>query len=57
MDTKLPPGFPVKIEIPVFPTVTAKVTFQQFKWDDTLSDDLFIIPTDYKEDPNRFPEL
>ncbi|CAD5111853.1 DgyrCDS1117 [Dimorphilus gyrociliatus] len=57
MDTKLPPGFPVKIEIPVFPTVTAKVTFQQFKWDDSLAEDLFIIPNEYREDPNRFPEL
>ena len=25
---KLPPGFPVQIEIPIFPTIVAKVTFQ-----------------------------
>ncbi|XP_071116878.1 ankyrin repeat domain-containing protein 13C-like [Haliotis cracherodii] len=57
MTTKLPPGFPVKIEIPVFPTVTAKVTFTMFEWQEELPEELFIIPSDYREDPNRFPDL
>ncbi|KAJ8371972.1 hypothetical protein AAFF_G00297940 [Aldrovandia affinis] len=30
---KLPPGFPVKLDIPVFPTITATVTFQEFCYD------------------------
>ncbi len=28
VDMKLPPGFPVKVDIPVLPTVSARVTFQ-----------------------------
>ena len=28
LNTKLPPGFPVKFEVPVLPTVTATVTFE-----------------------------
>uniref|UniRef100_A0A3Q1ENQ3 Ankyrin repeat domain 13C n=1 Tax=Acanthochromis polyacanthus TaxID=80966 RepID=A0A3Q1ENQ3_9TELE len=53
---KLPPGFPVKLDIPVFPTITATVTFQEFRYDefDAL---IFTIPNDYKEDPSRFPDL
>ncbi|KAL5016839.1 hypothetical protein ScPMuIL_006428 [Solemya velum] len=57
MHTKLPPGFPVKIEIPVFPTVTAKVTFNCFEWRDNLDDTMFVVPSHYREDQNRFPDL
>ncbi|XP_052778178.1 ankyrin repeat domain-containing protein 13C-like [Mya arenaria] len=57
MENKLPPGFPVKLELPVFPTVTAKVTFCFFEWRDDLSDELFSIPSTYLEDPTRFPDL
>ncbi|XP_033737390.1 ankyrin repeat domain-containing protein 13C-like isoform X2 [Pecten maximus] len=57
MTTKLPDGFPVKIEIPVFPTVTAKVTFNSFEWKEDLPDRLFYIPPEYIEDPKRFPDL
>ncbi|XP_064624930.1 ankyrin repeat domain-containing protein 13C-like isoform X2 [Lineus longissimus] len=57
MLTRLPPGFPVKIEIPVFPTVTAKITFQVFKYDNNIPGHKFRIPRDYHEDPNRFPDL
>ncbi|XP_036410620.1 ankyrin repeat domain-containing protein 13C-like [Megalops cyprinoides] len=53
---KLPPGFPVKLDIPVFPTVTATVTFQEFHYD-TFDDSIFTIPSDFKEDPSRFPDL
>ena len=28
VEMKLPPGFPVKLDIPVLPTVSARVTFQ-----------------------------
>ncbi|KAJ7401493.1 ankyrin repeat domain-containing protein 13C-like protein [Pitangus sulphuratus] len=53
---KLPPGFPVKLDIPVFPTITATVTFQEFRYDE-FDDSIFTIPDDYKEDPSRFPDL
>uniref|UniRef100_A0A8C5T3T9 Ankyrin repeat domain 13C n=1 Tax=Malurus cyaneus samueli TaxID=2593467 RepID=A0A8C5T3T9_9PASS len=39
---KLPPGFPVKLDIPVFPTITATVTFQEFRYDEF--DDSIEIP-------------
>ena len=44
-------------EIPVFPTVTAKITFQEFRWDNNIEDSHFVIPKSYKEDPTRFPDL
>ncbi|XP_016300876.1 ankyrin repeat domain-containing protein 13C-like [Sinocyclocheilus anshuiensis] len=53
---KLPPGFPVKLDIPVFPTITATVTFEEFRYDE-FDDSIFTIPNDYKEDPSRFPDL
>ncbi|XP_042191739.1 ankyrin repeat domain-containing protein 13C isoform X2 [Callorhinchus milii] len=53
---KLPPGFPVKLDIPVFPTITATVTFQEFRYDG-FDESIFSIPSDYREDPSRFPEL
>uniref|UniRef100_A0A3Q3W590 Ankyrin repeat domain-containing protein n=1 Tax=Mola mola TaxID=94237 RepID=A0A3Q3W590_MOLML len=53
---KLPPGFPVKLDIPVFPTITATVTFQEFRYDQ-FDESIFTIPGDYKEDPSRFPDL
>uniref|UniRef100_A0A8C4Q9V4 Ankyrin repeat domain 13C n=1 Tax=Eptatretus burgeri TaxID=7764 RepID=A0A8C4Q9V4_EPTBU len=54
---KLPPGFPVKLDIPVFPTITATVTFQEFRTIDQLPPNMFKIPSNYHEDPNRFPDL
>ncbi|CAG2166061.1 unnamed protein product [Oppiella nova] len=54
---KLPPGFPVKIDIPILPTVTARITFLSFSLDDDISDALFEIPADFTEDSNRFPDL
>ena len=30
---------------------------QDFTWKDDLCDDLFTVPSDYVEDPTRFPEL
>lgn len=54
---KLPPGFPVKLDIPILPTVSAKITFQQFRFLDEIPEYLFDIPSDFREDPNRFPDL
>jgi len=44
-------------EIPVFPTVTAKVTFQEFEWKQALDAQLFVIPDNYREDPKHFRDL
>ncbi|XP_023240014.1 ankyrin repeat domain-containing protein 13C-like [Centruroides sculpturatus] len=54
---KLPSGFPVKIDIPILPTVTARITFQDFHFRKDLADALFDVPSEYQEDPNRFPDL
>ncbi|XP_063229928.1 ankyrin repeat domain-containing protein 13C [Bacillus rossius redtenbacheri] len=54
---KLPPGFPVKIDIPILPTVTAKITFQEFAFRNDIKPELFEIPANYVEDPTRFPDL
>lgn len=54
---KLPPGFPAKLEIPVLPTIVARITFQDFVWKDDLADNLFVIPAEYKEDPHHFPDF
>lgn len=39
-------GFPVKLDIPCFPTVTAKVTFLTHQ-EMEVEEDLFVIPEDY----------
>ncbi|KAL8178483.1 UNVERIFIED_CONTAM: Ankyrin repeat domain-containing protein 13C [Gekko kuhli] len=43
-------------DIPVFPTITATVTFQEFRYDE-FDESIFTVPDDYKEDPSRFPDL
>lgn len=50
---KLPNGFPVKIDIPILPTVSAKITFQKFEFRKNISPDLFEIPKSYTEDSMR----
>ncbi|EFP09057.1 hypothetical protein GCK72_003906 [Caenorhabditis remanei] len=54
---RLPPGFPVCVEIPLLATIAAKVTFQKFQFTNDIHDKLFTIPTSYREDPTRFPDL
>lgn len=44
------------LDIPVFPTITATVTFQEFRYDE-FDESIFFIPAEYKEDPCRFPDL
>lgn len=51
---KLPPGFPVKIDIPVLATVTATITFQEFSFRNDIPSELFEIPVHYVEDPHRY---
>lgn len=52
--SKLPNGFPVKVEIPILPTVTAKITFQHFEFRENIDKELFNVPSDYVEDPGRY---
>nr|XP_039259237.1 ankyrin repeat domain-containing protein 13C-like [Styela clava] len=51
---KLPPGFPVRIDLPIFPTVKATVSFPQFQFRNDFDDDFFSVPKSYKEDPSWF---
>lgn len=44
-------------DIPILPTVTACITFQDFQFNVEIPDSDFEIPSDYLEDPNRFPDL
>ena len=55
---KLPKkGFPISIHIPIIPTVSAKITFQDFEFRNNISDELFDIPDNYTLDETRFPDL
>ncbi|VDK44507.1 unnamed protein product [Anisakis simplex] len=54
---RLPPGFPVRLEIPLLPTISAKITFQKLVFRDDLTTKMFKIPKSYREDANRFPDL
>ncbi|KAK7595008.1 hypothetical protein V9T40_001441 [Parthenolecanium corni] len=54
MDNKLPPGFPVRLEIPIKLGISAKVSILKFQTAETLSEevlheDLFKIPKDYED--------
>ncbi|CAG0918024.1 unnamed protein product [Notodromas monacha] len=55
VNVKLPPGFPVRVDIPVVPTVTATITFQDFAFRSDFEDSFFTIPSDYVEDPRSWP--
>ena len=49
VELRLPPGFPVKINIPIVPTVKATVSFPEFEFTDDLPASLFAVPSDYKK--------
>lgn len=52
---KLPPGFPVKLDIPVFPTVTAVITLE--KYEESISaTNKFLVPRDYHKVVPRMKE-
>ena len=40
-------------EIPVFPTVTAKVAFEDFQWRTDFDAKFFRVPKDYREVASR----
>ncbi|KAL3115805.1 hypothetical protein niasHT_007810 [Heterodera trifolii] len=59
---KLPEGFPVRVEMPIFATIQARIIFQQFRWcgegaSPAFPDAMFRIPDDYREDPKRFKRM
>lgn len=47
----------MNIDIPILPTVSAKITFQAFEFRDDIDGELFEVPSSYIEDPSRFPDL
>ncbi|KAI1706022.1 hypothetical protein DdX_13250 [Ditylenchus destructor] len=55
--SKLPPGFPVYLEIPLLPTISAKITFQKFEWRNDLTAKFFTIPGAYAEDSKLYSDL
>ena len=48
MERQFPEGFPVKLDIPVFPTVSARVTFKGCSLD-PVSEDMFTVPKGFEE--------
>ena len=56
IEQKLPPGFPVKIKMPIFPTVTAEVSFLEYS-EAEVDDAMMTVPSDYVEDAGRFAKL
>lgn len=57
INLKLPPGFPVKIDIPIVPTVTAKVSFKNFNKNYAFNEKLFKIPDEYVEEESVLDKL
>ena len=47
---KLPAGFPVKIDIPIVPAISAKVCFQGFERECNADEALFRVPGGYREE-------
>lgn len=47
IEGKLPNGFPVKLDIPVFPTVSARVVFKHYS-DESISDKVFEVPSSFR---------
>lgn len=38
----------IYLEIPMMPTIVARISFQDFLWKDEIEDGLFQIPEDFK---------
>eukprot|EP00126_Sphaerothecum_destruens_P011272 Sdes_comp20886_c0_seq1m17944 len=49
LTTKLPEGFPIQLDIPVFPTTSATITFKTFL-EAPLLQDLFTLPDNYQQE-------
>lgn len=49
IELKIPnEGFPVRIELPVFPTVVGLIHFKEYKEGHEIDDNTFVIPKEYK---------
>ena len=44
LEFKLPPGFPIRANIPVYPSLSADVTFVNYDAQRIFADDMFDIP-------------
>ncbi|KAF8924550.1 Ankyrin repeat domain-containing protein 13C [Dissophora ornata] len=44
LEFKLPPGFPIRANIPVYPSLSADVTFVNYDADRVIGDDMFEVP-------------
>jgi len=49
---QLPPGFPVRITIPLIPTIKATVSFLEFQYCSDLDSTLFQVPSHYQLEAN-----
>lgn len=58
IELRLPNGFPVRLDVPVFPFLSARITFEDFTFlEGSIDESLFDIPQDYVEDPNLMKNL
>lgn len=58
IELKLPDGFPVRLDIPLLPFLSARITFSEFAFiDGPVDESLFSIPSDYVEDRKLFSSL
>lgn len=56
VEMKLPDGFPVRLDIPLFSFLAARITFEDFAFHEgPVNESLFTIPQDYELDPNLLP--
>ena len=53
---KLPSGFPVRIDIPIFPTIKATVSFPEFEFKSDLPSSMFKVPHDFVQLPPDYFE-
>ena len=53
LEQRLPPGFPMKVKVPIVPTVTAEVQFVEYS-DAPIDDAMMDVPSDYTEDAQVF---
>lgn len=50
INERLPPGFPIQVSIPVFPTLKAEIRFDEY-YERPQAPELFQVPDDYEEHP------
>ena len=53
LEQRLPPGFPVKVKVPIVATVTAEVQFVEYS-DAAIDDAVMEVPADYVDDAEQF---